>query len=204
MGREDWFRNATWSADIETAFFAKLNRARSQKSQYLVIQALTLAKTRPDICLKLIDLYFAQGEDVNNDFDHVRALDARRQAYEATGDIPRALDAIKAVLKQEQLKPRHIVGADVQFPYFVASHNLTAEYSLAKTLLDNRAEDSIIFPVIKFKIYAAYALMADDLKLYTDARSHAGEALRWAHMSSSGLRYHPTVGLVTDAYQPMI
>lgn len=37
MSSEDWYRNEIWNDEIEEAFFKKLSRARSQKSQYLKI-----------------------------------------------------------------------------------------------------------------------------------------------------------------------
>ncbi|MFM9848084.1 MAG: hypothetical protein ACKVP3_13095 [Hyphomicrobiaceae bacterium] len=46
MGRDDWFRNTSWDADIEAAFFKKLSRARD-KAQYLRIQASHLASSQP-------------------------------------------------------------------------------------------------------------------------------------------------------------
>jgi len=58
----DWFRNEDWSPEIEEQFFRKLGRARSQKAQYLRVQAYTLRKTRPEIALKLLETYFATGD----------------------------------------------------------------------------------------------------------------------------------------------
>lgn len=56
MARGDWFRNSNWNDAIETAFFAKLRRARS-KAQYLKIQACTLAEKHPEVALRLLDQY---------------------------------------------------------------------------------------------------------------------------------------------------
>jgi hypothetical protein len=42
MSSDDWYRNQTWSEDIEAAFNAKLARSRSQKAQYLRIQGSIL------------------------------------------------------------------------------------------------------------------------------------------------------------------
>jgi hypothetical protein len=39
---EVWFRNKTWSPEIEANFFKKLRRGRSQGPQNLVIQAALL------------------------------------------------------------------------------------------------------------------------------------------------------------------
>ena len=56
MAATDWFRNTDWNAENEKAFFEKLARSRTQRDQYLVIQALTLSKSHPQAALQLIDL----------------------------------------------------------------------------------------------------------------------------------------------------
>ncbi len=53
----DWYRNTAWDDAIEASFFAKLARAR-QKAQYVRIQANTLAPTKPDVALRLLDHLF--------------------------------------------------------------------------------------------------------------------------------------------------
>ena len=68
MARDDWFRNENWNPAIEGAFFAKLRRARD-KSQYLRIQACTLARKEP-LVLRLLNEYFTQA----NQFDRAQAF----------------------------------------------------------------------------------------------------------------------------------
>lgn len=62
MGRHDWYRNTTWDSQVETAFAERLRRARD-KGQYLRIQACVLAKSHPDVALRLLDQYFVLGDD---------------------------------------------------------------------------------------------------------------------------------------------
>ncbi len=59
---------------IEENFYSKLKRARSQRDQYLAIQALTLADDHPRTSLRLLDEYFVSRKD---EFDDVRALLAK-------------------------------------------------------------------------------------------------------------------------------
>jgi hypothetical protein len=68
MNSKDWFRNTDWNAEIEKAFFEKLRRARD-KSQYIRIQASTLASSNPEVALKLLEHYFALGDK----FDYAQA-----------------------------------------------------------------------------------------------------------------------------------
>lgn len=55
MGSEDWYRNDEWNHEIEEIFFKKLGRSRSQKTQYLKIQAGYLVESHPDIVLRLAE-----------------------------------------------------------------------------------------------------------------------------------------------------
>lgn len=74
----DWFRQEIWHEEIEKDFFAQLARSRSQRDQYLVIQALTIATRYPMVSIRLIDLYF---ETKKSSSDDVRALSARADAH---------------------------------------------------------------------------------------------------------------------------
>ena len=99
MSSEDWYRNKDWSQETRDAFFKKLERARSQRDQYLVIQALTLSKTHPKITLELVDYFF---ETRTNSFEDMRALLAKADAYRSMGQHGDAVAAYKSVLEQEE------------------------------------------------------------------------------------------------------
>ena len=58
--RRNWYQNTSWSADVETAFFKKLARARN-KIGYLYAQAWHLTQSYPDVALRLLDQFFALG-----------------------------------------------------------------------------------------------------------------------------------------------
>jgi hypothetical protein len=102
MGRDDWFRNEIWDADIEAAFRAKLARARSAKPQYLRIQAGYLTKNFPDASLLLIDEFFALGDHF--EFSIARCVQAR--AFEVQGRIGEAIDAYELALQWDADHPR--------------------------------------------------------------------------------------------------
>jgi len=84
MSAEDWYRNTKWNNSIKESFFEKLSRARSQRDQYLVIQALSLAETIPQACIDLVNHYFETRKDK---YEDVRALLARVKAYEKLENI---------------------------------------------------------------------------------------------------------------------
>lgn len=116
MPSDDWYRNKNWNEKIESDFFAKLDRARSQRDQYLVIQALTLTKNHPDISIRLVGHYF---ETRTKDFDDVRALLAKAQAHLELGEIDSAMETFRAVLARETEFPKHQTTAYVDYPYIV-------------------------------------------------------------------------------------
>ncbi len=117
MGRrDDWFRNESWDPDIEAAFNEKLRRARD-KTQYLRIQAVTLADRRPDVALTLIDRYFDLGGDAFNAW----AYDTRAEIFLRRGDVDGAADAYEAALKREKDRPNVKSRALFEYPKFFDS-----------------------------------------------------------------------------------
>ena len=135
MSRDDWFRNKTWNPRIEKAFFEKLSRARSQRDQYLAIQAIEIAPHRPQIALKLVDHYL---ETRKNDFDYVRVLMAKADAQMALNNEIEAISAYKEVLEREAEFPNRTTTAYVDYPYLVATRKLEDEYDSALDVLETR------------------------------------------------------------------
>lgn len=185
MAAIDWYRNKGWSEEIEKGFFEKLKRARSQRDQYLVIQALTLVKHRPDVSLRLVDMYFDSRRD---DFEDMRALLARAEAYLEQDNIDKAMAAFRSVLAREEEFPNHLSGTYVNYPYIVATRGIKSEYENALNVLKKHV-DRLAFPLDIFKWYATKALIEND-------RKSALRALEAAEVKYSGFRFHQNVGLV--------
>jgi tetratricopeptide (TPR) repeat protein len=190
----DWFRNSTWSVSIEQAFDEKIRRAR-RKEQYLRIQASTLARSHPDIALKLLDRYF----ELPNDFDHAQAHVDRATAYLALGRVADALSAYEDALARESVFPNLKTEAYVAFPYLVAARGIREHYSRALQLLLLH-KSRLMFPVDHFRWHTARALIASAAGEADTAKVHSQQALDAAALEHSGFRYHPSVGLVTDQY----
>src|SRR5580693_8248935 len=94
--RDDWYRNTTWNDTVERAFNEKLNRAR-RKESYLRIQACSLARSHPDVALRLLDRYFT----LKDDFDHAQAFVDRATALLALGRVNEAIESYNAALARE-------------------------------------------------------------------------------------------------------
>ncbi|WP_404360517.1 hypothetical protein [Methylotuvimicrobium sp. KM1] len=193
MSSDDWYRNIDWNEEIEEAFFSKLKRARSQRDQYLVIQALTLTDVHPKVSLRLVDEYFGSRKD---GFDDVRALLARAKSYLALDEIDNAIVAFRAILAREAELQKHQSTTYVDYSYIVATRKIEKEYDNAVRVLNENVE-RLMFPVDCFKWHAAKALIQEDGK-------QATKALEAAQVKKSGFRFHQDVGLVGKEHEKTI
>ena len=194
----EWFRNTAWNASIEQAFEDKLCRAR-RKEQYLRIQACTLARSHPDVALKLLDRYFA----LPNDFDHAQAHVDRATAYLALGRVADALAAYEDALTREAVFPQVQTEAYIAFPYIAATRGIREQYPRALELL-LKHKSRLMFPVDHFRWHTARAMIAAAALDAKTAKAHSQLALEAGAREHSGFRSHPSVGLVTKQYDEIV
>jgi len=193
VSSDDWYRNKDWNESIEENFYSKLKRARSQKDQYLVIQALTLTDKHPKVSLRLVDEYF---ESRTEKYDDVRALLAKSNAFIALGDLERCLVTYKKVLQREREFPNHKTGVYLDYPYLVATQRIKHEFVGALDVLDENI-DRLTFPLDYFKWHASKALINND-------GAEAKKALDSAKVKRSGFRFHQDVGLVGKEHEKTV
>ncbi len=200
MSRDDWFRNKTWNPKIEKTFFEKLARARSQRDQYLAVQAIELAPHKPRVALKLIDHYF---ETRKNDFDDARALLAKVNAQMALHNEVEAVSTYKELLAREAEFPNSTTNAYVDYPYLVATRKFEDEYDSALEVLVTRKDD-LAFPIRRFKWHASLALILSHRGNESEAREHARQAVEAAEAKKSRFRYHRDLGLVGKEHKSVV
>ena len=186
MARGDWYRNKKWNEHISDAFFVKLNRARSQKMQYLVIQSGYLKHKYPKVTLTLLKLYFEQR--IDKFFDN-SAYNNQAEAYIKIKEIDKAIIAYKNVLKRESVFPNCKTNTAVEYPYFIAVNGIEKEYENILNILNKTDESILIWPVNLFQWHAAYAIINND-------KLSAQKAIEIAKINKSVLRYHQKLGLV--------
>lgn len=193
MSADDWYRNKNWDASVEEHFYSKLKRARTQRDQYLVIQALTLADNHPEVTLRLVNQYFESRKD---QFEDVRALLAKANACRALNNLAGCISAFKEVLEREREFPNHQTKAYLDYPYLVATHKIENEYGNA---IDVPSEhmDRLMFPLDHYKWHAARALIRGD-------GTEAQKALEAAKVKRSGFWFHQDVGLVGKEHEKTI
>jgi tetratricopeptide (TPR) repeat protein len=193
MARDDWYRNTDWNDAIASAFFEKLKRARD-KSQYLRIQACTLAMAHPEVALELLDSYFALGDN----FDMAQAYVDRATACLALGDLDSAISAYEMAVERERVFPALRTGASLDLPYLIAVNRIYDRYEQALSMLGS-TPDGLMFPVDRFKHHAARAMiLRSQDRVAAAAEAHL--ALESAALDQSGFRYHPKLGLVSDKH----
>jgi len=198
--KRDWYRYEEWDDKIEREFFARLNRARSQRDQYLAIQALTLAETHPEVSIRLAQHYF---KTRTGDFNDSRVLAAQGNAYRALGNTRDALASYQAALDRQREFPNLVAVSGTAVAYYIATEKLSDQYELALSLLENESEGSI-WPVTVFSWNAAMALLLS-AKGNTDvARRYSLGALEAASVSKTELSYHPELGTVEESFAPII
>lgn len=195
MGRDDWYRNAEWNAETESAFRAKLSRSRSGRPQYLRIQASYLSERYPLAALKLIEEYFETGDK----FDVPNAFCVRAEAYRVLGKIDDAVAAYKGALDWEDAHPHHISTARIDLPKLIAERRLSNEYDYALDILAARFKPmDHQFPSTRYLWNGSNALISSELGNVAEAREFAERALSAAAQTESPFRYHRTVGVVRD------
>ena len=188
---EDWYRNKTWSAEIERHFFQKLARARSQKAQYLRIQASYLSLCHPEIALNLLDRYFS----LEDHFDLAQAYVDQAHSYVALGNNEAAAGAFVKALAREEAFPNLKTSAGFEFPLFVAEHEMRERYDFALHIIE-RSREMAMFPVDKFRNAAAAALIYSALRRDQEAKEFAILGLQYAQLTHSPFPRHASLGLV--------
>lgn len=193
MSRDDWFRNEEWTAEIETAFEAKLSRARD-KAQYLLLQAGHLTGSHPEVALALIDRYFAAGGNLSLASAH----EIRAHANLSLGQLSEAISAFEAALSREKEFPNWRTRAAFDLAKLIVDCEMTERYYRAQELLDE-LRYRLTFPADRY-IWAGTAAVISAWQGHLDeGRALAREALSAATATHSGFRYHPDVGLVRSA-----
>jgi tetratricopeptide (TPR) repeat protein len=199
MGREDWYRNSTWSPEDQAAFHARLKRSRGSfhKSQYLRIQALYLAKAGNHLAsLELLDQLLREHPDPSQ---LSTAYLQRAESLLALGRLEEAVVEFRNSLQAEKDHPGVQTGTWIEFPWHIAVMGLEHLYDEALSLIDrSRLGDGLIFPVLRFRYSASLALIAGARGERSAARMFAEEALKSANANHSGFRYHPDFGLVGE------
>lgn len=196
----DWFRRHTWTEVDQTEFFARLGRSRTpfHKAQYAQIQAYELHRAGgpryAHEALKLLDMIIELWmEDAKRATVHYQ----RAQCLRDLERDAEAIEAYREAFSEQRRTPSYLTNAHVDYAWWVAVSGKREFFDEALSVLDEFSRDGgITFPASTYLEEGARALIAHTRGNRELAAIHARRALGAAGRTDSGLRYHPTVGLV--------
>ena len=197
MSKIEWYRRTTWSDADREDFNARLKRSRGarNKAQYLRIQAVHLAASGHHVgAIELLDRLFAEFPER---IELALAHSQKAKSLVTLGQMDAAIKEYRAALQAERDFPNVRTNAWLDFGWLVAEKQMTDHYNEAlHVLLEFREKCDLKLPATEYRYAAVHAMLADYRGDKALAREFARQALAEAEKHHSGLRYHPTVGLV--------
>jgi tetratricopeptide (TPR) repeat protein len=197
MSNTEWFRRTTWSDADREDFGARLKRSRGagNKAQYLRIQAVHLADAgHHAAAIELLDRLLAE---FPQRIELAQAHAQRAESLASLGQIDAAIQEYRGALQTERDFPNVRTNAWLDFAWLVVERQLADYYDeVSQVLKEFREEGGLKFPAIEYRYAAIQAILTDYRGDKVRAREFAQKALAEAAKDHSGLRYHPTVGLV--------
>jgi len=194
----DWFRVKTWTKESELLFFKKLNKARKQnRAQYLKIQAIELIETKKIKNLigaeKLLKKVLAEFPE--NRIEKSPTYNALGQIYLLRAEDKLALEYFQKSLNFENEFPNVLTNSFLDYSEIVIKNSLIEKYEFVEKILTGK-EPSLIFPLVKYKVYAILAFLNNEKKNFEKAKAYKNLAIENSNKETSGLRYHKYLGIV--------
>ena len=168
MGADDWYRMTDWTEEGAANFEKKIERARSQKAQYLTLQAYHLLDRRPDISLKLLDR--AEEADVER-YEGGRINNFRAEANLRLGNIEKVLSSYEDSMREQRVPGAIVTSSALDYAFVVAYFRIADKYDVALDIVRN-------FPGSPFPNSAAQALGAHAMILSERGEAGAGDLAR--------------------------
>ncbi len=190
----EWYRKKGWSPKRREEFFARLRRCR-EKSEYVRVQGQELLDTKSRRshlgALELFELYLREYPGAGLQFT---VYDGIAECRVRLGELDRAVEAYRRLFrvmrKHKDIQPH----SAFEFGWLVVSTPLPKLYAEALAVLDEFSQDT--FPIDRYRDHLLRALIFAARGKRRKARQHARAALAETAITHSGLRYHPTFGLV--------
>lgn len=184
VSSDDWYRNESWDQKTEDFFFSKLSRARSQKSQYLKIQAYYLINSAPDVVLKLGEYFRSHCQD---DFWEQELCLYESKAFYNMGKTSQAIVKVKDALNWLVQKPNIKTDAPYWYAELVLKKEISEEYKPSLEALKAFHYETP-FPTTQFNYFSYLAILLNRLNETASAKIQAQEALAWANKDKNLLQ----------------
>jgi tetratricopeptide (TPR) repeat protein len=197
----DWYRKTTWSEADQRAFFDRLNRSRTafNKAQYLRIQAHYLEGVGSPEFLKAALILLGK---VLNEYPVESELAStyiqKASCFVKLGQSDEALSFYRLCFDAQRNYKTIRTDAHIEFGRFVVVNKFTQLFDEALAVLDEFEINGIVFPRAIFYKSGIRAIIYAQRGEIEKAKEFAAVALEAASKVHSGLRHHPTIGLVKD------
>lgn len=173
MAADDWYRQSKWTAEGAALFEEKIGRARSQKSQYLMLQAYHLIDARPDVSLHLLD---RAERAADPRYPDPRLGNFRAMAELRLGNIEKVIAAYKQSIAQQEADGGIFTSSLLDYAFTVACFGIEEEFQSALAALEPYPGGSP-FPNSDAQAYAAMAMILSEQGNASEAAARAKQAL---------------------------
>jgi tetratricopeptide (TPR) repeat protein len=115
---KDWYRNKSWSKEIENDFFSKLHNARKDnRAQYLKIQAIELIETKKLNLLKVAESFLKTILEEYSEYkiEQSPTFNALGDIYKIRKEYDKAIEYYKKALDFEQIYPNLLTQAYLNY-----------------------------------------------------------------------------------------
>jgi len=198
LGKVEWYRRSTWTAEDRADFHARLKRSRGtfHKAQYLRLQALALQEvgTEP-LLLAALGLLDHLEREYPEPSQLAAACHQRAECLADLGRYSEALAAYQASFEAQRQAPHFKTEAYLDFGELVLGLKRQDLYPQAVALLNEFGGDEL-FPASQYRHATIRALTYEAVGDRRRAREHAERALAAAAKQESPFARHRKLGLV--------
>ncbi|WP_260482685.1 hypothetical protein [Sphingomicrobium flavum] len=133
MASDDWYRQTVWTGEGAAIFEEKLAKSRTQKAQYLTIQANLIWPHHPEVALELADRAQAESEA---GFIDPRIEMARAFANLQLGNVEAVLDHYRAAMERQAQQGGIFTSAALDLCFVAAMFEVEDAYDEALAILE--------------------------------------------------------------------
>jgi tetratricopeptide (TPR) repeat protein len=198
LGKVDWYRRSTWTAEDQADFQARLKRSRGSfhKAQYLRLQALALQEAGTEALLvAALSLLEQLVREYPEPSQLASAHQQRAQCLANLGRYADAMASYEASFAAQRQAPNWKTEAYLDFGELVLGLKRADLYAQAVAVL-NEFGGGEQFPASQYRSATIRALTCNAAGDHRGARLHAAEALAAVAKTESPFRYHRKLGLV--------
>lgn len=198
MACMDWYRQIAWTEQNESEFERRLSRSRGQRSEYLRIQAVTLAdQDLPHLAPVAIKLAKRQLELSPAGISAAQMWATIAKGCITLGRFDEAVEAYRQAVRLEGARPNVRGYHYIDFAWYIATNSAVALYPEVLAAIDeNLHEQDLIFPVNQYRFFGALALIAADSGDRAEASRMARNALTSVETKQGPFWRLPLLGLM--------